>query len=1260
MRITASQIIEWVNTNSKIAQTDLPRLIRRLCFDIEQTRQLAFPAGDSTFVPGWDGVLTSLQSNTWVPAGTSYWEIGCDQSITSKANDDYGKRLTQTEKTQRLNTSFVFVTPRRWTQKQTWLETKRKQQEWADIRVYDADDLEQWLEQSPAIALQFAEELGLHGNGVESISRHWQSWSQQCQPTITPEAFFIDRIATRDKLLDHALKAVTSQQPTSPLIVRADSVEEATAFTIATLMGSPELANQTLVVTDTQGWRFVEANNQLKIAVAARTEVANTPTQKLGTLVIVPHVIGDWGSNQAEQYAHEIVLERPGIYEFEKTLVEIGVEPTDAKRFALNTGRSWTVFRRQRANNPAICNPHWLTLPQSESLLILCLLGSWLADNETDCRILAQLANKPYEEIEEDLRYLATIDDPPILSIGKVWKAKSPLELLALYGHFISRTQLDRFFLIAAEMLTASDPQLELPDEQRYAAQIYGKVHPFSGRLFQSICDALIKLAVRGAEQQSMQALDVVGQVSRFVEQTLNGADNTRWLSLASYLSTLAEAAPDAFLNAVETSLRSPNTSVAVLLTETSNTMVGGRCWHADLLWALELLAWSPRHFPRVVLILAKLSRVQTKNTWANTPIESLYGLFRSWWPQTTAHLNERIQVLDLLIKKDEDTAYNVLSRLTGKGQEMASSNHRPKWRDDDAGSNYATNGDAYAMFHAAKERIYRLSEGNASRLAALLSSMSIEDQEEVSKLLTLLQPFTQSEAKDQDKIKFQAILRKKIHAYFNYTDSPTSKIDTLMAEINQCYEQLAPVNLIQRHIWLFNDYWVDLPCKDTENHDNSAELSRLRVSALNEIYRSQQMQGIKTLIMNCTEPASVGNTLSEVQWSELSWDQWIANNGDEFLVQSPISQCISGLFWTNPNVKTLITSVMTLGRQCQWSTIKFARLLILAQAKNVYQIAADSGPEINQTYWALVKPNHYRGNNKEELVLVLTNLMTADRPLAALQYCQYKPEQVDAVMLFTIIQQALYSKEKNTKLIESYYLCEILAHLQQPDAIEKMPLIQLEFALLPALGFRQENKAKTLYEAVTTEPAIFTELLCLIYKAENADRTDNLDDNLKTAANTAWELFHDYSRLPGTQADGTIEHQAFNDFIRDARELCRQQDRVTMCDQTLGQIFAHSPTDEDGIWPCSVVRDLLDLDEMAALRRGFYTGTRNKRGVTTRSMLEGGTQERELATWYRNHAAKIQFSQLNVAKLLEDIAQSYEREAQREDEEASLSKEGF
>ena len=114
MQVTATRLVQWAET--KEAQGALPRLVRSLCFKADSTRQLAFPAGDSTYSPNWD-----------------------------------------------------------------------------------------------AVALQFAEELGCSGPGVESPDRFWNTWSRQSEPAIRLDALFVDREDCRGSACRrHPRKACTS------------------------------------------------------------------------------------------------------------------------------------------------------------------------------------------------------------------------------------------------------------------------------------------------------------------------------------------------------------------------------------------------------------------------------------------------------------------------------------------------------------------------------------------------------------------------------------------------------------------------------------------------------------------------------------------------------------------------------------------------------------------------------------------------------------------------------------------------------------------------------------------------------------------------------------------------------------------------------------------------------------------------------------------------------------------------------------------
>src|SRR5205807_2107547 len=150
---------------------------------------------------------------------------------------------------------FVFGTPRRWPAKSTWVVSKRAQGNWADVRAYDADDLEQWLEQAPAVALQFAEEVGLSGPGVESVERYWRTWATQSREEITTTAILNGRDEVKTQLVERLRAA--DQRTNQPITIQADSVEEAAAFASACILDEANLSNHALVVTSADGWRFV-------------------------------------------------------------------------------------------------------------------------------------------------------------------------------------------------------------------------------------------------------------------------------------------------------------------------------------------------------------------------------------------------------------------------------------------------------------------------------------------------------------------------------------------------------------------------------------------------------------------------------------------------------------------------------------------------------------------------------------------------------------------------------------------------------------------------------------------------------------------------------------------------------------------------------------------------------------------------------------------------------------------------------------------
>ena len=1227
--------------------------------------QVAFP----TSLPGWDGELVSECGSPWVPKGTSFWELSCDAKVTTKANRDYSKRTTATPNTTRTASTLVVLSARKWTRKARWAKAKRDSGEWAEVRAYDANDLEEWLEQSPAVALQFGDEIGLTGPGVESIDKFWDGWSQQSDPPISAEALFVGRENARDRFIADLQRRLEAGQP-EPCVVRADSGDEAAAFVCAVLLAQPDLSTTSVVVTEPSGWRFVEQNPSLKVAVAARSETAEKPERRKGLVVVIPHAAGDMAGHHRSAGGRDgdgdLTLERPRIDEFEKALASTGLDEAEAKRLAVSTGRSWSVFRRHRSTNPAIRKPTWLDAPQAGALSMLCLLGGWSSRQAADKQVVSRLSGRTYEDIERDLRQLSRLDDAPVLEIGEVWTAKSPLELLDLFGGRITQDELGRFFEITRQILLAPDPELELPDEQRYAAQVYGKVRPESDVLIRGICDTLVKLAVRGGHVPSLSAANIEGRIAIFVLELLRDADGTRWLSLSSLLPSLAESAPDAFLRAIEVSLTKADAPVTRLLTETSGAGLMGRCWHAGLLWALELLAWAPERVTRVALVLSRLGHVQIKGNWVNSPAASLIGIFRSWLPQTAADLNQRIATLDALIAREPDVAFDLLDGLVYVHDDIGHPSARPKWRDDDAGVGHGvTRAEHDGMLVAAADRLIACSQGCPQRIARLIEKGSIFDPARVKATFALADQVADSPAPDEDREVIRSALRKKIHWHRNYDKVRGKALDNKLHAVEHLYERLLPRDCVVRHSWLFAHGWPDLPIRiRDDDHSKREDLRETRrVDALREIQAERGLPGVEQLAVACGNQGYVGIALAKLDLTTGNLAEWIVDRGGDLTPREPLTMTIRGLLRASPPPRStqLIGAVLRRGREQGWDASKIARLLVLAREEQAtWEIVASSGPEVENTYWATTDAGFWLRNHRAEFDFALQRLLEARRPRSALQVCHLDFDTVDAGLLAKMLERMLSGEEPEGQLLDSWHIGAAVDRLEVSGEIERERLIRLEFGLIPAFGYGGEHHAKSLYQGIMSNPRMFTELLCLVYKPANAERGESPSPAIESAAQTAWRILHHCSRQPGTQTDGTIDRAAFVRFIDEARELARDVDRLKVCDSTLGQILAYAPADSDGTWPFEPARDVLDRAEFEDMRHGFQLGAANKRGMTSRAYDEGGDQERRLADTYRSHARALRNSHGNVAAALEELARSYERDGLREDQEARLRREGY
>lgn len=165
----ANTLSQWPVDDARQAQGLFPELIRRLLQETPGATEISIRTGDGVAYPGPDGVARLQKSTSLLPAGRYLFEFGTSSDITKKASSDYTARV----KSASPDMNFVFVSVRRWSDKYNWVTERRKQGDVGNVFALDADDLSQWLLETPLAHVWISELRGLQPRYVRILDSWW-------------------------------------------------------------------------------------------------------------------------------------------------------------------------------------------------------------------------------------------------------------------------------------------------------------------------------------------------------------------------------------------------------------------------------------------------------------------------------------------------------------------------------------------------------------------------------------------------------------------------------------------------------------------------------------------------------------------------------------------------------------------------------------------------------------------------------------------------------------------------------------------------------------------------------------------------------------------------------------------------------------------------------------------------------------------------------------------------------------------------------
>jgi hypothetical protein len=231
-----------------------------------------------------------------------------------------------------------------------------------------------------------------------------------------------------------------------------------------------------------------------------------------------------------------------------------------------------------------------------------------------------------------------------------------------------------------------------------------------------------------------------------------------------------------------------------------------------------------------------------------------------------------------------------------------------------------------------------------------------------------------------------------------------------------------------------------------------------------------------------------------------------------------------------------------------------------------------------------------------------------------------------------------------------SWEVGELLDYLERTGSnIQTRARLEFLYARL----LQHTRPARALDEVLGTDPVLFAEILSYIYFAEGEPRDEEVPPERRAIAEVGYTVISSWHTPPGVRPDGTADAGHLREWVTEARHLLANSGRSTIGDIVIGEVLAYVPPDGDGLWPAEPVRDLIEELHSEKFETGLHTGKFNSRGVTSRSLADGGAQERQLAAQYRAWADRVSDRWPRTGALLRRMAADYEEWAHREDDES-------
>lgn len=1063
---------------------------------------------------------------------------------------------------------------------------------------------------------------------------------------MTPQLLQDALLLQRDSAIAKVNALFNGQLP--ELCIRTRYPKEMTAFIAACLSQRGELdkglGTRCFFVRDRESWKKLCASSTSCILVAQPELDFETARNELIQLARIGHNAVIYALTSPRPDLSEVVdLNEPNKNDVQELLRKHNYPPADAER--LSTRSNGNIYLLTQLLSGTSERKKWATGNDGYHIRCLSLVGGWNDGSECDQSALSELLGQSYEGWVQRLYPLTREVEPPILLDGKVFRPVSRYETWQQLGHYLTDTDLERFEAVAKRVLSECDPILDLPKEERSTAIFQKKRPACSPALRKGIAETLALLGGQGKSLTCSPTLPAQ-TADHVVYSLLNKAHWNMWASLSDVIPLLAEAAPNIFLDALESALKDLTSGPLKSVFEASDGgIIFGRNYHCGLLWALEVLAWHPDFLNRVSVCLARLATFTLPNNMGNNPAATLSSIFLTWLPQTLANVDARRIAVEKVIEVNPEAGWALLLSILPEPYQTSMNNQKPVWRDwiDSSWTGVVTRAELYRQIGNYSRLAVKCATNDFRKLRELIARWDHLPSEIFQEILSYLSSPEVIKRPEAERFILWQTLSDEVLRHRRFASSDWAMPEDDVNRLDDVARKLQPTKSYIFYQRLFNYYGHELYTTNNFQEEDK-KLSVQREQAVREIIAQDTVSILIEMAKSVKLPAELGMAVGRIGSADL----------DAFFLpkyltdaEQPIIDLTRGYIWAR-YFKAKFEWVQKLDITSWTLPQKIAYFAALPFHAAVWRLAAERLGPSSKEYWGRIWPNVFQADNDllEGVSCALDNARP-DIAVSGINALIHLKKPIPNELCIRALKE-FAEGDMASRRIDTHDLVETIKHLQKAPGIDTEEMVWIEYQYLRLLDRFSSAAPIFLERKLATAPQFFHEAITICFRSErDKDPKKEFDEEKSKKAEHVYRLLHEWKTPPGAIAPDKIDEAALVSWIQEVKRLCEESGHWAIAQQVIGHTFAFHPAGLEGMLENRVAAKVLDTAEFDEMRTGFRLALFNERGVYSPS---GGKEELEIANKYHDYAAKYDAAKFtSIAATLRSLAESYERDAERE-----------